>query len=189
VARRAHRRGAVAADPRRGVVIPGGLGTQEWGGVALGSCSAWRARAATLWLLKRGRELVFDGAGLVYLSGAPDSAPAPSTRWCRPRRSAPRDSPFTRLGLGLAAVGRPGYINLGRERDLPGVRTPRALYARSADLLDAAARGGHPLRRRRARATVGRRSSSRAGSGTRAVPPDACTIGTKWGYRYTAAGG
>jgi hypothetical protein len=23
-----------------------------------------------------------------------------------------------RIGLGLAAVGRPGYINLGRDRDL-----------------------------------------------------------------------
>jgi putative membrane protein len=50
------------------VVIPGGLGTQEWGGVALcGLLGMPEAEAATLWLLKRGRELVFDGLGLVYL--------------------------------------------------------------------------------------------------------------------------
>jgi glycosyltransferase 2 family protein len=51
------------------VVIPGGLGTQEIGGVAL--CrflGMGEAEAATLWLLKRGRELVFDGVGLVYLA-------------------------------------------------------------------------------------------------------------------------
>jgi putative membrane protein len=51
------------------VVIPGGLGTQEVGGVAL--CrflGMGEAEAATLWLLKRGRELVFDGLGLLYLA-------------------------------------------------------------------------------------------------------------------------
>src|SRR6185503_2735757 len=48
----------------------------------------------------------------------------------------------SRLGLGLAAVGRPGYINLGRDRDLPGERTPEALYARTAELLDAARAAG-----------------------------------------------
>jgi putative membrane protein len=50
------------------VIIPGGLGTQEVGGVALCLFLGMPApEAATLWLLKRGRELVFDGAGLVYL--------------------------------------------------------------------------------------------------------------------------
>jgi hypothetical protein len=44
----------------------------------------------------------------------------------------------SRLGLGLAAVGRPGYVNLGRADDLPGARTPADLYARTAALLDAA---------------------------------------------------
>jgi putative membrane protein len=51
------------------IVIPGGLGTQEIGGVALCTLLGMPApEAATLWLLKRGRELVFDGAGLVYLA-------------------------------------------------------------------------------------------------------------------------
>jgi glycosyltransferase 2 family protein len=50
------------------VVIPGGIGTQEWGGLALGKLVGMDSGdATTLWLLKRGRELVFDGAGLVYL--------------------------------------------------------------------------------------------------------------------------
>jgi len=50
------------------VIIPGGLGTQEVGGVALcGLLGMGEGAAATLWLLKRGRELVFDGVGLAYL--------------------------------------------------------------------------------------------------------------------------
>ena len=51
------------------VIIPGGIGTQEVGGVALCNLIGIpEADAATLWLLKRGRELVFDGIGLVYLA-------------------------------------------------------------------------------------------------------------------------
>src|SRR5690242_21906168 len=47
-----------------------------------------------------------------------------------------------RFGLGLAAVGRPGYINLGRDRDLPADRTVEALRERSYQLLDAAYAAG-----------------------------------------------
>ena len=50
------------------VVIPGGLGTQEWGGVALCRMIGMPEDVgATLLLLKRGRELVLDGVGLAYL--------------------------------------------------------------------------------------------------------------------------
>ena len=50
------------------VIIPGGLGTQEWGGVALCRMIGMPEDiAATLWLLKRGREMVLDGIGLAYL--------------------------------------------------------------------------------------------------------------------------
>src|SRR5260221_519489 len=45
--------------------------------------------------------------------------------------------PVSRLGVGLAAVARPGYITLGRAHDLPE-RSPHALYQRCADILDAA---------------------------------------------------
>jgi uncharacterized protein (TIRG00374 family) len=60
------------------VVIPGGLGTQEWGGVALGRLLGMSEdEAATLWLLKRGRELVFDGGP--RLPGAAFRVRPPST--------------------------------------------------------------------------------------------------------------
>ncbi len=53
------------------IVIPGGIGTQEVGGVWLcGLLGIPEPEAVTLWLLKRGREVVFDGIGLVYLARA-----------------------------------------------------------------------------------------------------------------------
>ena len=59
------------------VVIPGGLGTQEAGGVALcGLLGMPEPEAATLWLLKRGRELLFDGVGLAYLARRSSIRPA-----------------------------------------------------------------------------------------------------------------
>ncbi len=51
------------------LVIPGGLGTQEIGGVALCTLLGMPVpEAATLWLLKRGREVIYDGVGLAYLA-------------------------------------------------------------------------------------------------------------------------
>src|SRR5204862_6277395 len=79
----------------------------------------------------------------------------------------------SRLGLGLAAVGRPGYINLGRARDLPE-RSPDALYARAAELLDIA-------RSRGVRYVDVARSYGRAeeflARWLRAVPRDALAVG------------
>jgi putative membrane protein len=59
------------AQPIRAVAlfIPGGLGAQELGGVAL--CHLLGipdAPAVTLWLLKRARELAFDVVGIAYLA-------------------------------------------------------------------------------------------------------------------------
>ena len=91
----------------------------------------------------------------------------------------------TRLGLGLAAVGRPAYINLGRARDLPAARTPDALFGRTAELLDAAYAAG-------IRYVDVARSYGRAEEfltrwlADRRVAPHALTVGSKWGYRYTA---
>ena len=59
------------AQPIRAVaiVVPGGLGLQEWGGAEFCQYLGMPAPvAATLWLLKRGRELVFDIVGLAYLA-------------------------------------------------------------------------------------------------------------------------
>ena len=58
------------AQPIRAVaiVIPGGLGAQEWGGATFCQFLGMTEPAAvTLWLLKRGRETMFDLIGLLYL--------------------------------------------------------------------------------------------------------------------------
>ena len=89
----------------------------------------------------------------------------------------------TPIGLGLAAVGRPGYITLGREDDLGPDRSVAALEARTHQLLDAAYDAG--LRYVDVARSYGR---SEHFLGTwlkaRAIPADAITIGSKWGYTY-----
>lgn len=44
----------------------------------------------------------------------------------------------TRIGLGLAALGRPGYINLGHKTDLTGRTEVKALEAHAHSVLNAA---------------------------------------------------
>src|SRR5690349_1729800 len=89
----------------------------------------------------------------------------------------------SRLGLGLAAIGRPGYITLGRAHDLPD-RSPEALYERCATMLDAARDLG--VRYVDVARSYGRGEEFLARwLGERALPADALTIGSKWGYRYT----
>ena len=44
----------------------------------------------------------------------------------------------SRLGLGLAALGRPAYINLGRQQDFGPDRSVAELERRSHQMLDAA---------------------------------------------------
>ncbi|GAA3456686.1 aldo/keto reductase [Dactylosporangium matsuzakiense] len=86
-----------------------------------------------------------------------------------------------RIGLGLAAVGRPGYINLGRDRDLPAERTVDALRRRSHELLDAAYAAG-------VRYVDVARSYGRAEEFLAAWLPghDDVLVASKWGYTYTA---
>jgi putative membrane protein len=51
------------------IIVPAGIGTQELGGVWLCTfLGMGEADAVTLWLLKRARELLFDGVGLAYLA-------------------------------------------------------------------------------------------------------------------------
>jgi aryl-alcohol dehydrogenase-like predicted oxidoreductase len=91
--------------------------------------------------------------------------------------------PVARIGLGLAAVGRPGYINLGRETDLPSDRSVGQLRERAHRLLDVAhARGVRYLDAAR---SYGRAEEFLAewldGPGG-----DDVVVGSKWGYAYTA---
>lgn len=92
----------------------------------------------------------------------------------------------SRLGLGLAALGRPGYINLGHAADLGGAYAVDAMQAQTAQVLDAAWAAG--IRYMDAARSYGR---AEAFLGhwlrTRNVPPAAVTVGSKWGYTYTAA--
>ncbi|MGW3949793.1 aldo/keto reductase [Streptomyces sp. NPDC004752] len=88
------------------------------------------------------------------------------------------------IGLGLAAVGRPGYINLGRERDLPAGRTVDALRERSHELLDAAYAQG--VRYVDVARSYGRAEEFLADwLRTRPAAADV-VVGSKWGYTYTA---
>ena len=86
-----------------------------------------------------------------------------------------------RLGLGLAAVGRPAYITLGRDTDLGADRSPTVLEARTHALLDAAADLGIDY-------VDAARSYGRAeeflGSWLRRSGASPF-VASKWGYRYT----
>ena len=97
--------------------------------------------------------------------------------------------PASEIGLGLAAIGRPGYITLGRDRDLPADRTVESMRAQAHELLDAAYAGG--VRYFDAARSYGLAEDFLASwlelRGLRAGPgPDEITVGSKWGYRYTA---
>ncbi|MCZ9343731.1 aldo/keto reductase, partial [Streptomyces sp. TRM76130] len=90
----------------------------------------------------------------------------------------------TGLGFGLAAVGRPGYINLGRDEDLGDDRGVDALRRRTHDLLDAAYAGG--VRYFDAARSYGRSEEFLAGWLAARPEADDVAVGSKWGYTYTA---
>ncbi|GHH69592.1 oxidoreductase [Kitasatospora indigofera] len=100
--------------------------------------------------------------------------------------SAPAVGPsLGRFGLGTAAVGRPGYITLGRDLDLPSERSVEALRARTRALLDAAYAAG--VRYFDTARSYGR-AEEFVGSWLAARPEAAAdvVVGSKWGYTYTA---
>jgi len=91
----------------------------------------------------------------------------------------------TEIGLGLAAIGRPGYINLGRDRDLGSDRSVVVLRRQAHDLLDAAYAGG--IRYFDAARSYGLAEEFLASwLERRRLGPGQVTVGSKWGYRYTA---
>jgi aryl-alcohol dehydrogenase-like predicted oxidoreductase len=88
------------------------------------------------------------------------------------------------LGLGLAALGRPAYINLGRAEDLGARRDVQAMERRCHQMLDAAYAAG--TRYVDAARSYGRAEEFLASwLRSRQVDPGAITVGSKWGYRYT----
>jgi aryl-alcohol dehydrogenase-like predicted oxidoreductase len=93
--------------------------------------------------------------------------------------------PVSRLGLGLAALGRPGYINVGHGRDLEGRRKVPDLERHAHAVIDAAYEGG--IRYFDAARSYGKAEAFVASwLERRAPPPDAVAVGSKWGYTYTA---
>jgi aryl-alcohol dehydrogenase-like predicted oxidoreductase len=88
------------------------------------------------------------------------------------------------IGLGLAAVGRPGYINLGHAGDLPPGRSVEALRTRAHQLLDQAHAGG--VRYVDVARSYGLAEEFLAS--WFAAHPDITdvVVGSKWGYTYTA---
>jgi aryl-alcohol dehydrogenase-like predicted oxidoreductase len=91
----------------------------------------------------------------------------------------------TRLGLGLAALGRPGYITLGHAADLERTYDVSVMERRTHRVLDEAWQAG--IRYFDAARSYGR-AEQFLGSWleSRQVDPAEVTVGSKWGYTYTA---
>ncbi len=88
-----------------------------------------------------------------------------------------------RIGVGLAALGRPGYLNVGHGADLGSDRSVDALRARSFEVLDAAYAAG--VRYFDTARSYGR-GEEFLGAWLRDRDPDGVVVGSKWGYVYTA---
>ncbi|WP_406446716.1 aldo/keto reductase [Streptomyces sp. NBC_01613] len=99
-------------------------------------------------------------------------------------RLATATTPTCHIGLGLAAVGRPGYINLGRDQDLPEGRSAEAMRRRTHELLDAAYFQG--VRYFDVARSYGRSEEFLADWLNARPDIDDIVVGSKWGYTYTA---
>ena len=90
-----------------------------------------------------------------------------------------------RLGLGLAALGRPGYVTLNHASDLGGSYDPAAMEAHAHAVLDAAFDAG--IRYVDAARSYGRAEDFVASwLRAREIEPGEIVVASKWGYTYTA---
>jgi aryl-alcohol dehydrogenase-like predicted oxidoreductase len=96
-----------------------------------------------------------------------------------------KDLGQSKIGLGLAALGRPGYINLGHDEDLGADKSVKGLEQQAHTVLDAAWEAG--VRYFDAARSYGR-AEAFLGSWvkSREIPKDEVAVGSKWGYRYVA---
>jgi aryl-alcohol dehydrogenase-like predicted oxidoreductase len=91
----------------------------------------------------------------------------------------------SRLGLGLAALGRPGYINLGHANDLGRNYDVTAMEAHCHAVLDCAWALG--VRYFDVARSYGRAEAFLASwLAARGIRPAEITVASKWGYTYTA---
>lgn len=89
------------------------------------------------------------------------------------------------LGLGLAALGRPGYINLGHAGDVARGHDVAEMARCAQAVLDAAWAGG--VRYFDAARSYGRAEEFLGNwLRLRGITPGSVAVGSKWGYRYTA---
>ena len=88
-----------------------------------------------------------------------------------------------RIGLGLAALGRPGYLNLGHGEDVGPDHSVTALRRLTHEVLDAAYEAG--VRYFDAARSYGRAEEFLGQWLADRDPPDV-VVGSKWGYVYTA---
>jgi aryl-alcohol dehydrogenase-like predicted oxidoreductase len=92
---------------------------------------------------------------------------------------------LARLGLGLAALGRPGYVTLNHASDLGGSYDPSIMELRAHDVLSAAFEGG--IRYFDAARSYGSAEDFLASwLRKREMEPGEVVVGSKWGYTYTA---
>jgi len=89
------------------------------------------------------------------------------------------------IGLGLAALGRPGYINIGHGDDLENTYDVAAMESRAHNVLDTAYEKG--VRYFDAARSYGR-AEDFLGSWLqkKGFAQEAVVVGSKWGYTYTA---
>lgn len=98
--------------------------------------------------------------------------------------SQPGQFAATRIGLGLAALGRPGYITLGHADDLHRDYTVPAMRAHAWSVLDAAYAAG--IRYFDAARSYGCAEEFLA-DWLADRTPQGVSVGSKWGYTYTAS--
>lgn len=91
----------------------------------------------------------------------------------------------TPLGLGLAALGRPGYINLGHADDLKRNYGVESMEKQTHTILDAAWDAG--IRYFDVARSYGRAEAFLSSwLIKRNIDQESVTVGSKWGYTYTA---
>jgi aryl-alcohol dehydrogenase-like predicted oxidoreductase len=91
----------------------------------------------------------------------------------------------TAIGLGLAALGRPGYINLGHGADLAGHTGVDEMERNAHEVLDAADAAG--IGYFDAARSYGRAEAFLSSwLERRDLGREEVTVGSKWGYTYTA---
>jgi aryl-alcohol dehydrogenase-like predicted oxidoreductase len=92
---------------------------------------------------------------------------------------------FAQLGLGMAALGRPGYVTLTHATDLGGQLDPAAMESHAREVLDAAFNAG--IRYYDMARSYGKAEDFFASwLKDRGLKCGDVTVASKWGYTYTA---